>query len=274
MNDNIEVLAEDLFQSTDILILGNGFDIDLGLKTRYSDFYTSKYWPFNNPSYKMSEYLQKEKERTKNWMDVGATLGDYAYGRLTGLGKGNVHLSSYNENDGKDFSTLVNSLRNYLTEAEKQEIDANSTAASVLMVHLNTIAVPHIFSFNYTDLHNIANKLAIPTTFSYKHIHGNLAENNIIIGIGEKYSFNQLEHLPEKMDFLYKTSSPNYNPTLMADILNKACCVTFFGLTIGGMDAPYFSSLFQNLSSQTGKTITFSHTTNNPNFRYFVIYAM
>lgn len=27
-----------------ILILGNGFDIDLGLKTRYSDFANSKIW--------------------------------------------------------------------------------------------------------------------------------------------------------------------------------------------------------------------------------------
>lgn len=27
-----------------ILILGNGFDIDLGLKTRFSDFANSKIW--------------------------------------------------------------------------------------------------------------------------------------------------------------------------------------------------------------------------------------
>lgn len=28
-----------------ILILGNGFDLDLGLPTKYSDFANSEYWP-------------------------------------------------------------------------------------------------------------------------------------------------------------------------------------------------------------------------------------
>lgn len=28
-----------------VLIIGNGFDLDLGLPTRYSDFAKSEYWP-------------------------------------------------------------------------------------------------------------------------------------------------------------------------------------------------------------------------------------
>ena len=28
-----------------VLIIGNGFDLDLGLPTRYSDFAESNYWP-------------------------------------------------------------------------------------------------------------------------------------------------------------------------------------------------------------------------------------
>ena len=34
-----------------ILILGNGFDLGLGLKTSYRDFCNSKYWPFNKLQY-------------------------------------------------------------------------------------------------------------------------------------------------------------------------------------------------------------------------------
>lgn len=32
-----------------ILIIGNGFDIDLGLATSYRDFAKSTFWPFSEP---------------------------------------------------------------------------------------------------------------------------------------------------------------------------------------------------------------------------------
>ena len=34
-----------MFGNEILLIIGNGFDIDLGLKTRYSDFIESGYYP-------------------------------------------------------------------------------------------------------------------------------------------------------------------------------------------------------------------------------------
>ena len=34
-----------MFGDEILLIIGNGFDIDLGLKTRYSDFIESGYYP-------------------------------------------------------------------------------------------------------------------------------------------------------------------------------------------------------------------------------------
>ena len=66
-----------------------------------------------------------------------------------------------------------------------------------------------------------------------------------------------LAELQKENDFLYKTSSPHYNPPQIADMLDKAPNITFFGLSLGGMDAPYFSGLFQNLSKQIGKRISF-----------------
>ena len=30
------------------LVIGNGFDLDVGLKTRYIDFAESKWWPFKD----------------------------------------------------------------------------------------------------------------------------------------------------------------------------------------------------------------------------------
>ncbi|MBR6844887.1 MAG: hypothetical protein IKM79_07315 [Bacteroidales bacterium] len=38
-----------------VLIIGNGFDLYLGLKTSYSDFAKSDFWPKNNPASKPTE---------------------------------------------------------------------------------------------------------------------------------------------------------------------------------------------------------------------------
>lgn len=43
------------------LIIGNGFDIDLGLNTRFSDFAKAKdFWPESDGS-KLSTYLESKK---------------------------------------------------------------------------------------------------------------------------------------------------------------------------------------------------------------------
>lgn len=250
------ICEKELFQGPDVLIIGNGFDLDLDLKTSYSNFYQSKYWPFNKPSTKMGEYLQKERERTNDWMDLEAKLGDYAYTGRYSIGV-TFRYDLIQEKNQSDYELLIGRLNDYLKEAEKGKIKQDSIAAVVLKANLMSTAMPHIFSFNYTNLHIIADKLGINTEFNYHHVHGSLQSNNIILGVGENYSDSVHHHLPSEMDFLYKTSSPNYCPPQMADILNKATQITFFGLSLGGMDAPYFSGLFQNLSSEKGKSITF-----------------
>ena len=250
------VCENELFQGSDVLIIGNGFDLDLDLKTSYSNFYQSKYWPFNKPSTRMGEYLQKERERTNNWMDLETKLGDYACAGHYGLGVP-FGLDNILEKNQSDYELLLGRLNDYLKEAEKGEIKQDSIATVVLKANLTSTALPHIFSFNYTNLHIIADRVGIKTVFNYHHVHGSLQDNNIILGVGENYSDNIHHHLPSEMDFLYKTSSPNYCPPHMADILNKATQITFFGLSLGGMDAPYFSGLFQNLPKQEGKSITF-----------------
>ncbi len=56
-----------LFQGSDVFIIGNGFDLDLGLKTSYHDFYLSDDWPFKKPNTLMGAFLQHEgcKKRIK-----------------------------------------------------------------------------------------------------------------------------------------------------------------------------------------------------------------
>ena len=64
-----------------ILILGNGFDIDLGLKTRYSDFANSPIWDsLMVNSYALDQDLLgtlKTAKETEAWFDIEKTMNDY-----------------------------------------------------------------------------------------------------------------------------------------------------------------------------------------------------
>lgn len=251
MENNV-IDNESLFQGQDVLIIGNGFDLDLDLKTSYKNFYESEFWPFKEPDTLMGAFLEQERN-INNWMDLEEKIGEYAVRSYVG---DSITQKNYHQKNKEDFARIISSLGEFLSVSENGAINKNSTASRVLSAQLNSYFIPEIITFNYTSIQKIAQRLGIQTVFTPYHIHGSLIDHNIILGVGEKYSYKNFK-LPEINDFFYKTSSSQYNPPQIADILDKATRITFFGLSLGGMDAPYFSGLFQNLSKQVGKTITF-----------------
>ena len=51
-----------------LLIIGNGFDLDLGRKTRYSDFAKSEFWPKDLDS-DLYEHLN-QKSKIERWFHL------------------------------------------------------------------------------------------------------------------------------------------------------------------------------------------------------------
>lgn len=62
-----------------VLILGNGFDLDLGLKTSYKDFWESEYCPKNYPAPLIYHLNQRWKENISavRWYDLENELLEY-----------------------------------------------------------------------------------------------------------------------------------------------------------------------------------------------------
>ena len=58
-----------------LLIIGNGFDLDLGRNTRYSDFAKSEFWPKNLKS-QLYRYLS-QKSQIEKWFDLEGELANY-----------------------------------------------------------------------------------------------------------------------------------------------------------------------------------------------------
>ena len=96
------------------LIIGNGFDIDLGLNTRFSDFANAKdFWPENDGS-KLSAYLESKKSVEK-WFNLEGALREYA---MSVSGEFGVGPRTNSEGDAADFAYFEKvrlGLMDYLT---------------------------------------------------------------------------------------------------------------------------------------------------------------
>lgn len=227
---------KDIVKASDnnrVLIIGNGFDLDLGWNTRFSDFIKSKHWPQNMHQGSLLSYLQR-RYLIHNWFDIEAEIGVFASDpSRRGQTSQTIKLNE------DYFNKLVEGFKRYLIEETQKDINTNSIAAKVFHNILQNMNFSSIYSFNYTDLHDIASRLNIHTKFSYEHVHGSIKEDNIIIGAPEDKELNK------GYEFLYKTFNSNYQSNNLIYDLREAREVVFFGHSLGPTDYHYFRSFFK-----------------------------
>ncbi len=225
-----------------LLILGNGFDLDLGLHTRYSEFWASDVWN-SAKSACPEQYLINSLERycvTHNWFDMESGLLEGAT-RLQGRLSDNFDNNSYRES----FQTLTQALKEYIQKEQEAFIPKqNSVAEHLLNCFADSGSMINIYSFNYTDLNEICKRFGIEYIPTVHHIHGSLQiDDQIILGI----ELDDIGRIPSQLTFLIKSNSPYYHFTNLLKDLDNATDVIFFGHSINGMDFPYFKVFFQKL---------------------------
>lgn len=237
-----------------LLIIGNGFDLSLGMKTKFSDFAISKFWPFSNNA-KFFHFYLNERKKTEMWFDLERILGEYEeeIGRPYSTFLRTTIPNQ--EDDITSFKMLLNSLVCYLSKEQNTILDVNSVAAQVLESTMKNGFYKKIISFNYTNLVELGRRVGVTVPSSYmEYIHGNL-ENGIVLGVPENV------HLTSQYDFLYKTSSSNYSSHPLPHYLDTASEIVFFGHSLSDNDYFYFKRFFEQQSAQElmrgrGKHIT------------------
>lgn len=251
--------ADEVFTKPDsdrLLIIGNGFDLSLGLETKYSDFARSDKWPNQISNEYFFAYLNNKKN-TEYWFDLEQVLGAYE------KSMGNVrpiefNCQKYHPQAGNDlvfFQMLSDALRRYLSDIQQKDVDANSVGAKVLCSVMKNGFFNRIVTFNYTDLRKIGQKVGVNmSSVDIEYIHGNL-EDGIVLGVPEDIE------LSPRYDFLYKTSSNNYASHPLPYYLNHASEVVFFGHSLSDNDYFYFDDFFKKIScsgldKEDGKYIT------------------
>ena len=231
-----------------VLIIGNGFDLDLGYLTKYSDFANSLFWPFHGNSSGLEEALVKAIKIDK-WYDIEGIIEQYATRNDT-LVRDNSTIAK----DKETFSLLCSKLQDYLRHNIDKKPYFSAYAEQVLtrVIDSNSFV---IYTFNYTPLDLFASFMGIERKFEFNYVHGNL-ESGIILGVREEAK------LRTGYDFLRKTFSHKYQSNQIPYDLQEADNVIFFGHSLSQNDAHYFKSFFKgqmqdNMTRDKSKNILF-----------------
>lgn len=253
------------------LFLGNGFDLSLGLKTKYIDYFNSKeFWPTHHPIFYdellcmrlngMSVQFGKQScnKDSYTWYDLEDELKQHA---KRSCPKGIELSQSYKESAQKDqvyFRQIQDGLLRYLKLEEdrwcnEKYVNAKSSCAYEVVYEICKKTEPNIITFNYTNLHrliekcqeNISKKEINIQPYNIHHVHGTLREENIILGINED------KDVPQEYDYLFKSWNDSYESHTVIDTLKNSNIIIFFGLSFGSIDSVYFVDFFDSIIKGT-----------------------
>ena len=256
-------------------LIGNGFDLNLKLNTRYSDFY--KYYIENDPKDLLSKSIKNDY---KMWSDLEVGLGEF--------------LKDIDENQIEEFldskSTLERILSDYLTlennrvriidekaasEEFKKKVlnffsDFNASdkdhyhqmiASTRAQIYYNFI------TFNYTSVLDMlvsatqknckpfGNHAAGGTGYndsviSPHHIHGKLTED-LILGLDntEQILNEKLKSNPKLTNYIIKSvvnkALGEKKNEKAKEIIDKSKYICLFGLSIGDTDRMWWNYIIE-----------------------------
>lgn len=228
-------LKNDVYEA--VLIIGNGFDLNLGLKTDYNDFIKSEFFlNLIDQGNEFCKYLQSI-QTLQNWIDIENELK--AYSKITKSSKAEFN---------NEFKKLSINLANYLRILDYTNIDRNGHAYNLIkslryhttfILDFNqTLTFQHICKEQKIELNEYSN-------FEHIKIHGSLNENdNIIFGIEDNARISP-QHV-----FLKKSVNENFNPINFSSAILESDSFIVFGHSLGETDHMYFEDFFRNQKSR------------------------
>ncbi|MFT7157896.1 MAG: hypothetical protein ACI8Q1_002920 [Parvicella sp.] len=163
----------------EILIIGNGFDLNFGLNTSYTDFISSDiFFDLINKQNGLARYL-KDKHHLQNWIDIENELSIYST-------NGNLPPEDLN-NLLVNFKELKVALVKYLNTVDYNQLKKDSKSDQLLKSIYNKNFI--VFNFNYTNtVWNGLESLGVPKNNLKSRViqvHGGL-DDDIIIGVEDQ----------------------------------------------------------------------------------------
>ena len=218
-----------------LIVLGNGFDLDLGWKTSYSDFYNAKRKDFDIIN--RLPYIE-DMIKGKHWYN----LEGYIRQCILSLSEDKMKILN-------DFWQVCRDyLFGYLTHPSNHSIIYTTNKCGCAYALLTAIRNSSIASFNYTNPFYL-NEL---DEYEILHVHGKLEDGAYKTKLGVDSNVKYIGELSneDKIKCMIKSNN-NDNVHKFHSMLKKAYNVIIYGHSLGITDSDYFKSYFEDII--TGK---------------------
>ena len=231
------------------LVIGNGFDIDAGLPSKYSDFIDSPEWQkmcgdfrglMNFPGYKehsLIVHLQKVYGE-KNWFDVEEEIYSFI--------KGHPNSNDSNISDIRnEFNAIKKALIDYLKRVGSSVKASNDKISCILMHALEDCPMTkNLIYFNYTSCFDLVGPTYhLPEAAArFTNVHGSL-NDEIVLGC----DLRPEDKISRKFSFMYKYNMVKHSNHIVRNLM-LATEIIFFGHSVNEMDFGYFRQFFEVVS--------------------------
>lgn len=259
-----------------LFLIGNGFDINLGMETRYSDFY--KYYSSIESSSTLIQKLKKEiNNKIENWSDLELALGNYT-GKLNSTEEFNEvfediedKLADYLELIEKKFDfTKIDSKKiykyfahpeSYLPTTDKNKVfefkkNWRNSQEDICIITFNyTNSIEKIIDYRGKEI-NI-NEYIKPyrnpiIIHSVEHIHGYYSER-MVLGVNDISQMSNIEFQKNRdvIETLIKTECNQAQKHAIDDWcksqIKDAHLICIFGSSIGDTDNHWWELIGEQL---------------------------
>lgn len=266
-----------------LFIIGNGFDIDHGLKSKFKDFkefleqtyvpsFNREYIPFpnvgmgkdgeevvnSNDASQILYALINEVSDDSNWSNFEDCLGKLNYQEVLDLveydEKNPFHYYYNLEDITRDLGTSLLFAISDIFSDWVEGIDISTTESKYAFLNDDLF-----ITFNYTGV--LENIYGISTD-NICHLHGSCKEGYCITGHGDdRRPFDDYDDivsseingihdsLRKKVDIIYKNNSLFFEKIYKSKITE----IIFFGFSFGHVDLYYIKQLFAHIDTRTIK---------------------
>ena len=283
----------------EVYLIGNGFDLDLGIDSSYSTYYRSKYFTDLCNKSPIASYIKglNEKDYKENWVDFEEAIKLYCINVLGNeSAMDNERLIKFQNlrEFEEHFKEIRNSIADFLSE------QASKVDLLTLPDTKNSIKIAKEIIDRYAMTSNLSggiisenNNIKI-ITFNYTNSLTKLIEIEarkkwaVSNGFGEKFTNNfqkikdsivhihgslesdniilgiedVIDIIPKETFIVRKSIHVDYTKFSLG-LMSKANNVTIFGHSLGTSDEMYFKKLFtlwkQTPSNNNKRKITIYH---------------
>lgn len=269
-------------------LIGNGFDIGLGLKTRYEDFYKE----YCNKTDDDSDNIKNFKEILQNrhsdkdkkiidWSDFEKAFGEFSE-QFKGENADELYLEAYEDfvenfnsylekqeklikwkNEKNVFDKIYNGVNTYYKVSKEADRDFPSFYKAY-----NTEAIYNFITFNYTN--TVDNCVKILSNHSNKdirlkigrvvHVHGYI-EDSMIMGVNDVSQILNKELSKNKnviMELVKPEQNKNSQTTFdyqATNLINKSDIICTYGMSIGETDKKWWKIICDWLKQNANRKL-------------------